>query len=258
MTYYATQPRQETRLEIKGDGTKYGIGMIIKMPTPKDLYQLDELIITRCCDPLQIRQGIVKIKDFVPYKTWGDSIKFHENSELYIENFHLDTPLHKLKYSKRYHVDRILQAYSLCKGANVGNVTIKNIIMHTTAPKDQGICLSEGVDRYHDFNIGVNGSIDISMQHQEWFKACNLLRGNIGLCSNEIKITGSEDEPMPYIRIGSKASPIKETPYTSASIQIAPDLQTARNVLPVHTNSLLIQKAEKLGITVNMLKELLQ
>ncbi len=258
-TRYITTPGVlRNIIEHKGNNTDEEIGIVIKLPKPTDVLEVPSIISRFSRSPLQIRQGIVRITDeYIPDNTYGDSITLHERSQLKINRFELSNPDYRISDNallrKKYHVDRIIQAYSLSGCAHVGGVVIKNIFMHTRGEEDQGIMLSEANDYYHDFELGTE-SLDIDMRY-EWLLRCtNVTRLKMG--GGDTKLKGLNDK-APAIRIGSHDNPIKETPYNSFKISLAKELQHPRNVVPFADDDYLIAKAETLGIELDALKQLL-
>ncbi len=244
-------------IEHKGNNTDDEIGIVINLPNPSDVLEVPGIISRYSRSPLQIRQGIVVMRDYTPDNTYGDSITFHENSQLAIDNFELSDPDYRIsdnaEWRKKYHVDRIIQAYSLSGCAHVGNLIIKNIYMHTSGEEDQGVMLSEAFDFYHDFVLGTE-SLDIDMRY-EWLLSCtNVTRLKMG--GGKTKVKGLNGN-APAIRIGSKENPIKETPYHSLEIELASDLQHPRNVIPFFEDQRLFAKAQELGVKPRDLRRLL-
>jgi len=257
-TKYITSPGiLRNVIEHKGNNTDTEIGIVINLPNPTDVLEVPAIISRYSRSPLQIRQGIVVMRDYTPDNTYGDSITFHENSQLAIDNFELSNPDYRIsdnpEWRKNYHVDRLIQGYSLSGCAHVGNVIMKNIFMHTRGEEDQGVMLSEANDFYHDWELGTE-SLDIDMQY-EWLLRCtNVTRLKMGGGNTKLKgLNGN----APAIRIGSKENPIKETPYHSLEIELAEELQNPRNVVPFFEDQRLFAKAQELGIKSRDLSRLL-
>lgn len=259
-TKYITEPGSISNLTINGSGTLKSIGCVINLPKPTDVFEVKkQFVISNCNEPLHIRCGTVICEgEFITSGTWGDGIKHHENSTLFLQKYEINNPIirHIPKRGQKqpeYHVDRYLQAYSRSGCTNVGNITIKELYGTFVDPNDQAFMFSEPNDFYHDIEIG-SEVIDVIMEYGYFVRATNGTRFKIGGGFSNLRNSKGQ---QPLIHIADKHNPIKPTPYESHDINIAASLYHPRNVIPFEENNILVSKANLLGIDVNKLRSLL-